>query len=70
LASEFFLSNELPSGGWPATVTAAGSGAEYSEVDGEVVRAMPTLFSTPAGADVSADVLETDSRSLFASRHR
>jgi hypothetical protein len=52
-ASEFFLSNELPAGGWPATVRAAGRGAEYSEVDGEVVRAMATLFSTPAAADVS-----------------
>jgi hypothetical protein len=53
LASEFFLSNELPAGGWPATVTESGSGVESIEVDGEVVQAMATLFSTPAGADVS-----------------
>lgn len=53
VAAGFLLANELPTGGWPGNVSSTGVGAEYAEVDGEVVRAMATLFSTPAGADVS-----------------
>ena len=52
-AAGFFLASEFPTGGWPSNVSPTSVGAEYGEVDGEVVRAMATLFSTPAGADVS-----------------
>ena len=52
-AAGFYLANQDPAGGWPASVSVAGVGGEYGEVDGEVVRAIATLFSTPAGADVS-----------------
>jgi hypothetical protein len=50
LAVEFFLANQLPSDGWPFV---AGGSDEYTEVDAEVVRAMFTLFNTPAGSNVS-----------------
>jgi hypothetical protein len=52
-AAAFFLANQMATGGWPADVNPAGNGAEYGEVDGEVIRAVATLFSTSAGADVS-----------------
>jgi hypothetical protein len=52
-AAAFFIGNQLPSGGWPFYVSPSGNGAEYTEVDAEVVRALFKLFSTPAGASVS-----------------
>jgi hypothetical protein len=52
-AGGFYIANQLANGGWPGAAPAAGNGAEYAEVDGEVVRAMQTLFSTPAGTNVS-----------------
>ena len=52
-AAAFFIANELPSGGWPSYVTPPSTGGEFAEVDGEIVRAMATLFSTPSGANVS-----------------
>src|SRR5438093_11514220 len=52
-AVAFFIGHQLPSGGWPSTVGPTGNGDEYTEIDAEIVRAIFTLFSTPAGANVS-----------------
>ncbi len=52
-AAAYYIGNQLPSGGWPAYVSASGNGAEYAEIDAEVERAMQTLFSTPIGQNVS-----------------
>ena len=52
-AAAYYIVNQLPSGGWPSYVSASGNGGEYAEVDAEVERAMQTLFSTPAGSNVS-----------------
>jgi hypothetical protein len=49
-AANFFLRNQFAAGGWPFS---AGGTSEYAEVNAEVVRAMATLFSTPAGASVA-----------------
>ncbi len=46
-AGAFFIANQLPEGGWPDSPT-----TENVEVDGEVARAMATLFNTPSGASV------------------
>jgi hypothetical protein len=52
-AARFLLAHQFTGGGWPGFLTETGPGAEYAAVDGEIVRAIATLFSTPAGADVS-----------------
>jgi len=52
-ATGFFLASQLPAGGWPSYVGSEGSAPESPEVDGEIVRALSTQFSTPAGANVS-----------------
>ena len=52
-AAAFLIGNQLGTGGWPFYVSPSGNGAEYTEVDAEVVRAMFTLYSTPAGSNVS-----------------
>ncbi len=44
-----FLDSQLPTNGWPFS---AGSANEYSTVDAEVLRAVATLYSTPAGTSV------------------
>ena len=49
-AANFFLAQQLPTGGWPFSASTSG---EYGAVDGEVVRAISTLFSTRAGANVA-----------------
>ena len=55
-AVAWFLTNQLANGGWPAFATPTGQyGAEYSEVDAEAVRALFTLFNTPAGTSVSVE---------------
>jgi hypothetical protein len=40
-------------GGWPAEGSAADPANEFPEVDGEIVRAMATVFSTPTGANIA-----------------
>lgn len=52
-AVAFFIANQLPSGGWPSFVMPGYTGAEYPEVDAEVVRAVATLYSTPSGTNVA-----------------
>ena len=51
-AVAFFIANQLPSNGWPFTVTNSVAGSEYSTVNAEVMRAVATLFSTPSGQSV------------------
>ena len=51
-AVAFFIANQLPSNGWPFTVTNGVAGPEYSTVNAEVMRAVATLFSTPSGQSV------------------
>ena len=50
-AAAFFLGNQFPSGGWPASVF--GGDTEYTVIDAEIARAIATLFNTPAGSNVS-----------------
>src|SRR5207244_4048405 len=45
--------NQFANGGWPASVGAFANPGEYGEVDGEAVRAMNSLFNTPAGNGMS-----------------
>ncbi|MFA5910390.1 MAG: S8 family serine peptidase [Vicinamibacterales bacterium] len=51
-AVAYFIANQLPSNGFPFTVTGGVAGGEYTTVNAEVVRAVATLFSTPAGSSV------------------
>ena len=48
-AVAFYIANQLPSNGWPFL---GGGTSEFSNVDGEVIRAIATLFSTQAGSSV------------------
>lgn len=43
------IANQLPTNGWPFS---AGGANEYSTVDAEVLRAIATLYNTPAGSSV------------------
>ena len=54
-ALEFFVSHQLATGGWPSYVTFGQLGAEYTEIDAEVVRAMFTLYNTPIGPEVMVE---------------
>ena len=59
-AANFFLAQQLPTGGWPFST---GNSGEYGAVNAEVNRAMSTLFSTRAGANVAvapAQLLKRD----------
>jgi hypothetical protein len=51
-AVEFFLANQLANGGFPFFVTAGFVGAEFTNVDSEVVRAIDVLYSTAVGESV------------------
>jgi hypothetical protein len=62
-AVAFFLANRLPSNGWPFT---PGGIDEYTEVDAEIVRAMFTLYNTPAGASVAVAPAQLSSLTFSA----
>ena len=49
------MSHQLATGGWPSYVTFGQFGAEYTEIDAEVVRAMFTLYNTPIGPEVMVE---------------
>ena len=56
-AANYLLAHQFPTapaiGGWPAEGSAIDSSNEFPEVDGEIVRAMATVFSTPTGANIA-----------------
>jgi len=55
-AANYFLAHQFPAngvGGWPAEGSAIDPSDEFPEVDGEIVRAMATVFSTPTGANIA-----------------
>ena len=52
-AVDFFVANQLPTKGWPAWITATGSGAEFTSVNSEVTRAIGVLGSTQPGESVT-----------------
>ena len=57
LAANYLLAHQFATasaiGGWPADGTGVDSSTEFPEVDGEIVRAMATVFSTPTGANIA-----------------
>ncbi|HXI26964.1 MAG TPA: HYR domain-containing protein, partial [Vicinamibacterales bacterium] len=52
-AATYFLKHQFVPGGWPAEGSSTDPASEFAEVDGEVVRAIATLFSTPSGANIA-----------------
>ena len=48
-AVEFFIANQLPNHGWPSYVDATGTGAEFTNVNSEVARAIAMLDGTQPG---------------------
>src|SRR5262249_7295778 len=52
-AANYYLTHQFVPGGWPAEGSSTDPASEFAEVDGEVVRAMATLFSTSTGSNVA-----------------
>ena len=51
-AAAYFIANQLPASGWPSWIVGEAAGAENTEADAEIIRAIATLFSTPMGLGV------------------
>lgn len=52
-AAFYLVSKQMPLGGWPTWVSGTNSGAENTEIDAEIVRALAGLYNTVQGASVS-----------------
>lgn len=52
-AAGFFIANQQPNGGWPFSIANGVSGAEFTTVDSEIIRAIDLLYSTGSGSSVT-----------------
>jgi len=60
-AMAYYLSKQLPQGGWPSLVTPTITDAEITEIDSEIVRAMFTLFNTQSGTSITVNPAQLSS---------
>jgi hypothetical protein len=60
-AMAYYLSTQLPEGGWPSLVTPTVTDVEITEIDSEIVRAMFTLFNTQSGTSITVNPAQLSS---------
>lgn len=60
-AMAYYLTKQLPQGGWPSLVTPTFTDVEVTEIDSEIVRAMFTLFNTQSGSSITVNPAQLSS---------
>jgi hypothetical protein len=60
-AMAYYLSKQLPQGGWPSLITPTITDVEVTEIDSEIVRAMFTLFNTQSGTSITVNPAQLSS---------
>ncbi len=57
----YYLSKQLPQGGWPSLITPTITDVEVTEIDSEAARAMFTLFNTQSGTSITVNPAQLSS---------
>ncbi|HKC54723.1 MAG TPA: Ig-like domain repeat protein [Vicinamibacterales bacterium] len=60
-AMAYYLSKQLPQGGWPSLITPTITDVEVTEIDSEIARAMFTLFNTQSGTSITVNPAQLSS---------